>query len=87
MTVLDTLKERGFLQQLTHETEIAELFAKEKITFYIGFDPTADSLHVGHFLGMMVMAHMQRPVTVQSALLAVERRWWEILPARPICAR
>lgn len=60
MTVLDTLKERGFIQQLTHETEIAELLAKEKITFYIGFDPTADSLHVGHFLGMMVMAHMQQ---------------------------
>jgi tyrosyl-tRNA synthetase len=60
MTVLDVLKERGFVQQLTHEDEIAELFKKEKITFYIGFDPTADSLHVGHFLGMMVMAHMQK---------------------------
>jgi tyrosyl-tRNA synthetase len=60
MTVLDILKERGFIQQLTHEDEIAELFTKEKITFYIGFDPTADSLHVGHFLGMMVMSHMQR---------------------------
>ncbi|MEN6412990.1 MAG: tyrosine--tRNA ligase [Veillonellales bacterium] len=60
MNVLDTLKERGFVQQLTHDDEIAELLAKEKITFYIGFDPTADSLHVGHFLGMMVMAHMQR---------------------------
>ena len=60
MSVLDTLIERGFVHQLTHEAEIAELLAKEKITFYIGFDPTADSLHVGHFLGMMVMAHMQR---------------------------
>ena len=60
MTVLDLLKERGFVQQLTHENEIAELLAMEKITFYIGFDPTADSLHVGHFLGMMVMAHMQQ---------------------------
>ena len=60
MTVLDILKERGFVQQLTHENEIAELLAKEKITFYIGFDPTADSLHVGHFLGMMVMSHMQQ---------------------------
>lgn len=60
MTVFDTLKERGFIQQLTHEDEIADLLAKEKVTFYIGFDPTADSLHVGHFLGMMVMAHMQR---------------------------
>ncbi|MCM0758108.1 tyrosine--tRNA ligase [Sporomusa sphaeroides DSM 2875] len=60
MSVLDILKERGFIQQLTHEDEIAELLDKEKITFYIGFDPTADSLHVGHFLGMMVMAHMQQ---------------------------
>ena len=60
MSVLDTLYERGFVHQLTHEEEIRELLAKEKITFYIGFDPTADSLHVGHFLGMMVMAHMQR---------------------------
>ncbi len=60
MTVLDILKERGFIQQLTHEDEIINLFEKEKITFYIGFDPTADSLHVGHFLGMMVMAHMQK---------------------------
>lgn len=60
MSVLDILKERGFVQQMTHEAEIAELLDKEQVTFYIGFDPTADSLHVGHFLGMMVMAHMQR---------------------------
>lgn len=60
MSVLHVLKERGFVHQMTHEDEIAELLEKEKITFYIGFDPTADSLHVGHFLGMMVMAHMQR---------------------------
>ena len=60
MSVFHTLQERGFIQQLTHEEEIKELFEKEKVTFYIGFDPTADSLHVGHFLGMMVMAHMQR---------------------------
>lgn len=58
--VLDVLRERGFVQQLTHEEEITALLGKEKVTFYIGFDPTADSLHVGHFLGMMVMAHMQR---------------------------
>lgn len=58
--VLDTLMERGFLKQLTHENEIRELLEKEKITFYIGFDPTADSLHVGHFIAMMMMAHMQK---------------------------
>lgn len=59
-SVFDILKERGFIAQLTHEEEIKELLDKQKVTFYIGFDPTADSLHVGHFLQMMVMAHMQR---------------------------
>lgn len=58
--VLDILEERGFIEQLTHEEETRELLGKEKITFYIGFDPTADSLHVGHFLTIMAMAHMQR---------------------------
>lgn len=60
MNVIDVLKERGFIAQMTHEEEMKDLFEKEKVTFYIGFDPTADSLHVGHFLGMMVMAHLQR---------------------------
>ena len=59
-SVYDVLNERGYIKQLTHEDEIKELLEKEKITFYIGFDPTADSLHVGHFMQMMVMAHMQR---------------------------
>lgn len=56
----EVLEERGFIAQMTHEAQIRELFEKEKITFYIGFDPTADSLHVGHFLTVMAMAHMQR---------------------------
>lgn len=60
MSAFDILKERGFIEQLTHEDEIKELLEKEKITFYIGFDPTADSLHVGHFIALMAMAHMQR---------------------------
>lgn len=58
--VLDTLIERGYIKQFTHEDETRELLEKEKVTFYIGFDPTADSLHVGHFIAMMFMAHMQR---------------------------
>lgn len=58
--VYDTLFERGYIKQTTHEMEIRELLNKEKVTFYIGFDPTADSLHVGHFIQLMVMAHMQR---------------------------
>ncbi len=56
----DVLLERGFIQQTTHEDEIIDLFKKEKITFYIGFDPTADSLTAGHFLTVMAMAHMQQ---------------------------
>ncbi|MCT8976372.1 tyrosine--tRNA ligase [Clostridium sp. CX1] len=59
-SVYDILLERGYIKQVTHEEEIKELLEKEKVTFYIGFDPTADSLHVGHFVQMMVMAHMQK---------------------------
>ena len=60
MNVFDTLKERGFIAQCTNEKELRELFEKERVTFYIGFDPTADSLHAGHFIALMAMAHMQR---------------------------
>lgn len=58
--VYDILLERGFIEQMTHEEEIKKLLKNEKVTFYIGFDPTADSLHIGHFLTVMAMAHMQR---------------------------
>ena len=58
--VFDVLVERGYLKQFTHEEEMREILGKEKVTFYIGFDPTADSLHVGHFIAMMFMAHMQK---------------------------
>lgn len=58
--VFDILKERGFVAQCTNEQELRELFDKEQVTFYIGFDPTADSLHAGHFIALMAMAHMQR---------------------------
>lgn len=58
--VYDVLKERGFIEQVTHEEEIRELLGREKVTFYIGYDATADSLTVGHFLTIMAMAHMQK---------------------------
>ena len=57
--VFDVLKERGFIAQTTHEDEIRELLGKEKIVFYTGYDPTADSLHVGHFLQAVAMRHLQ----------------------------
>ena len=47
MNAYEVLKERGFIEQLTHEEEIKALFEKGGVTFYIGIDPTADSLHVG----------------------------------------
>ena len=59
-SVLDELIERGYIKQFTHEEETKKLLENEKITFYIGFDPTADSLHVGHFITLMFMAHMQK---------------------------
>ena len=58
--VFDELVERGYLEQCTHEEEIRELLGKESVTFYIGFDPTADSLHIGHFIQIMVMSIMQK---------------------------
>ena len=67
--VLDILQERGFVEQLTHEAEIRELLEKEKVTFYIGFDATADSLTAGHFLTVMAMMHMQRAGHRPIALL------------------
>lgn len=67
--VYDILLERGYIKQTTHEEEIRELLGKKKVTFYIGFDPTADSLHVGHFLQMMVMSYMQKAGHRPIALL------------------
>lgn len=59
MHILDILKERGFVAQVTHEDELYEQL-KEPTTFYVGFDPTADSVHIGHYIPVMAMAHMQR---------------------------
>lgn len=60
MSVFEVLKERGYLAQVTHEEEVKNLLENKNVTFYIGFDPTADSLHVGHFIQLMVMSHMQQ---------------------------
>lgn len=68
MTVFEELRRRGLIAQATHEDQIEELLNKESVTFYIGFDATADSLHVGHFLQLVVMKHMQnaghRPIAL-----------------------
>ena len=58
--VFNILEERGYIEQMTHPQEIKDLFSKESVPFYIGIDPTADSLHVGHFVSLMVASHMQK---------------------------
>lgn len=58
--VMDTLRARGFVKQTVYEDELCEKLGKESVPFYIGFDPTADSLHVGHFMQLIAMHHMQK---------------------------
>ena len=67
--VLDILKERGFLAQITFEEDLYKQLEKEPTTFYVGFDPTATSLHFGHFIPIIAMAHMQRAGHIPIALV------------------
>lgn len=69
MGVYTELEQRGLIAQVTHPEKVKELLENGQVTFYIGFDPTADSLHVGHFLQMIIMAHMQRAGHRPIALL------------------
>ena len=69
MTIFDELKARGLLAQLTDEEEIKELINAGKATFYIGFDPTADSLHVGHFMALCLMKRLQEAGNKPIALI------------------
>ncbi len=58
--VYDILQERGFIKQTVYGDDLKELLSKESVSFYVGFDPTADSLHIGHYIPIMAMAWMQR---------------------------
>lgn len=69
MTVFEEFKRRGLIAQMTHEKEIEELLNGKSVTFYIGFDATADSLHVGHFLQLVVMSRLQKAGHRPIALL------------------
>jgi len=57
--VFDVLQERGFIAQCSNEEEVRDNLENEKVTMYCGYDPTADSLHVGHFLTLMALSHLQ----------------------------
>ena len=58
--IFDILEQRGYIEQLTHEKEMRELFEKESVSFYIGIDPTANSMHIGHFVALMVASILQK---------------------------
>ena len=58
--IIKELQERGYIEQLTHEKEMRELFQKESVSFYIGIDPTANSMHIGHFVALMVASRLQK---------------------------
>ena len=84
MKLYDELVARGLIAQVTNEDEIREMIDNGKATFYIGFDPTADSLHVGHFMALCLMKRLQmagnRPIALIGGGTAVTP------PAEPICA-
>lgn len=58
--IIKELEERGYIEQLTHREEMRELFQKESVSFYIGIDPTANSMHIGHFVALMVASRLQK---------------------------
>ena len=58
--IIKELEDRGYIEQLTHEKEMRELFQKESVSFYIGIDPTANSMHIGHFVALMVASRLQK---------------------------
>lgn len=66
--VFELLRERGFVQQITHEDELVSMLGEQSMSYYVGFDPTADSLHIGHFIPVMAMRHLQnaghRPIAL-----------------------
>ena len=78
--ILQLLRERGFVQQISDEPALTALLARVPVTFYAGFDPTAASLHVGSMIPLLAMAHLaragHRPLP-----------WWATQVAEPSCAK
>ena len=84
MTLYEELKARGLVAQTTDEEEISELINDGKAVFYIGFDPTADSLHIGHLMQLIIMRHLQRSGNKPVALLRRDR-YGRRPQVRPTC--
>lgn len=58
--ILKELEDRGYIEQTTNEEELRELLKSKSVRFYIGIDPTADSMHIGHFVALMVASRLQK---------------------------
>ena len=94
MTCYEELKARGLIAQVTNEEEISKMINEGKAVFYIGFDPTADSLHVGHFMALCLMKRLQTANLDRKNPLATGASpsseavpvWWVTPPAAPTCA-
>ena len=86
MGIYEELQARGLIAQVTNEPEIREMVNNGKATFYIGFDPTADSLHVGHFMALCLMKRLQMAATASksrwsaSSTSAKARPSWSTTP-------
>ena len=87
MQLYDELVARGLIAQVTDEQEIREMVNAGKAVFYIGFDPTADSLHVGHFMALCLMKRLQMAGNRPIALIGGGTAMIGDPPARRICAR
>ena len=87
MGIYEELIARGLIAQVTNEEEIRDIVNNGKATFYIGFDCTADSLHVGHFMALCLMKRLQMAATSLSPSSATARPSSATPPAAPICAR
>ena len=87
MQCYDELVARGLIAQVTDEEEIRKMVNEGKAVFYIGFDPTADSLHVGHFMALCLMKRLQMAGNKPIALIAAVQEWWGTHQEEPICAR
>ena len=85
MGIYEELQARGLIAQVTNEPEIREMVNTGKATFYIGFDPTADSLHVGHFMALCLMKRCRWRATAPSCWWAAAPAISATPPAAPIC--
>ena len=85
MDILEELKQRGYIEQFTHEKELKEELNKGSVSFYIGIDPTANSMHIGHFVALMVASRLQK--AGHRPIILMERYRKQIYSKYNACSR